>query len=212
MGGVSIETADGLHVIRPTAAVRARMWLPGVIVAPLLMLFGVPLAFFAPWLTVAIVVIAIALALFGILMARLLRVEYGGGRYRYVSLFRRREFTTADVKAVHTFTSLSQSIYNFADLMVEGRDGRRLMRMPSQGFDVSALAAVAMDFEANGVPLVVTQQPVTTAQVRAAHPRLVSWFEAHQIAAALLVGLGTLVFTVILIAVIVVVLASSQIS
>ena len=81
--------------------------------------------------------------------------------------------------------------------MVEGQDGRRLMRLPGMLWDVDLLAALALEFQSHRIPLVVAQTPVTAADVRSRFPRLVSWFEAHQLLAAVIAGLGTLVLVVV---------------
>jgi hypothetical protein len=60
-------------------------------------------------------------------------------------------------------------------------------------WDVDTLGVLAVEFQSHGTPLVVAQTPVTAAQVRAQFPRLVSWFEANQLLAAVLVGVGALV-------------------
>lgn len=145
-----------------------------------------------PWLVGLFVVIIAAAVIFTVLRMRRLRIEYGDGRYRYVSMYRTRDFTVADIRQVHTFTAFRQGIYTNPDLMVEGLDGRRIIRLPGILWDVTLLAALAQEIESRGIPLVVAQTPVTAAEVRSRFPLLIPWFEANQLLVAILVGLGTL--------------------
>jgi hypothetical protein len=147
--------------------------------------------------------IALAAALLGLAVwwivayLKVFRFEYGGGRYRLVTLGQRKDFAVANIRAVHTFDAFRQGIYTSKELLVEGTDGRRLARLNGQLWDVGLLTIAAQDMAANGAPLIPTAEPVTAAQVRAVHPRLINWFEAHQILVAVLVGVGLILLSII---------------
>jgi len=184
-------------VLRPTAAARRRTLLISLIAVPLVLLSMLINPNRQWWLIALFGALIVAAIVFTVLQMRRLRVEYGDGHYRFVSMYRTREFGVGDIRQVHTFTALRQGLYTNPDLMVEGLDGRRLMRLPGILWDVNLLTSLAQEFGSRGVPLVVSQTPVTASQVRAAFPRLVTWFEANQIVAAVLIGLGTLVLVTI---------------
>jgi len=191
------RSEDGLTVLRPTPASRNRVLVLSIVVMlpsilALLINFGQQ-----PWR------IPVALALLGgaiwylVAFLKVVRFEYGSGRYRLVTLYRRRDFAVANIRAVHTFDAFRQGIYTSKELLVEGTDGRRLARLNGQLWDVSLLTVAAQDMAANGVPLIPTAEPVTAAQVRAVHPRLITWFEAHQILVGVLVGVGLILLSIV---------------
>jgi hypothetical protein len=191
---------DGLTVLRPTAAARNRIAILSIVIlipSLLSLLISAPQQ---PWrIVLAAVLLGLAIW-FTVAYYKVFRFEYGQGRYRLVTMFRRQDFAVANIRAVHTFDAFRQGVYNSKELMVEGTDGRRLARLNGQLWDVGLLTVAAQDMAANGAPLIPTAELVTAAQVRAVHPRWVTWFEAHQILVAVLVGVGLLVlFTIALI-------------
>jgi hypothetical protein len=200
----------GVTVLRPSPAARRRTLLLSMVALPIILLSMVINPNRAPWLILLFVVLIAAAIVFTVLRMRRMRVEYGDGRYRFVSMYRTRDFTVADVRQVHTFVALRQGATTNADLMVEGHDGQRIMRLPGILWDVGLLAALADDFQARGVPLVVAQSIVTAAEVRTRFPRLVTWFEANQGLAAVLVGVGLLLLVTIGIVVAFAVLAATS--
>ena len=197
-------------VLRPSPAARRRALLLSMVALPIVLLSMLINPNREPWLILLFVVLVGAAVVFTVLRMRRLRVEYGEGRFRFVSMYRTRDFTIADVRQVHTFTALRQGMYTFADLMVEAQDGSRLMRLPGVLWDVDGLATLAAEFQARGIPLVVAQTPVTAADVRARFPRLITWFEANQILAGVLIGVGVLLLVTIGIVVTFIVLAASS--
>lgn len=206
---MSATPSPSTIIVRPSAAGRRRTLLLSLIVVPFVLISLLTNPQRQWWLIVLFLVLIGGAIAFTVLRMRRLRIEYGEGRYRFVSMYRIRDFTVADIRQVHTFTALRQGANTNADLMVEGHDGRRLMRLPGILWDVALLATLADEFQARGVPLIVAQTPVTAAEVRARFPHLVSWFEANQIVAAVLVGVGTLVLVTIVIVIVFIVLFSS---
>jgi hypothetical protein len=191
------RSEDGLTVLRPTPASRRRVTILSTVLLVPTMLSLLISARQQPWLIVlAVVLIGLAIW-FTVAFLTAFRFEYGGGRYRLVTLFQRKDFAVANIRAVHTFDAFRQGVYTSKELLVEGTDGRRLARLNGQLWDVALLTVAAQDMAANGAPLVPTPEPVTAAQVRAVHPRLVTYFEAHQILVAVLVGVGTLVLALV---------------
>ena len=191
------RSEDGLTVLRPTPASRRRVAILSIVVLVPSMLSLLISARQQPWLIVlAVALIGVAIWL-TVAFLKVFRFEYGGGRYRLVTLFRRKDFAVANIRAVHTFDAFRQGVYTSKELLVEGTDGRRLARLNGQLWDVGLLTVAAQDMAANGAPLIPTVEPVTAAQVRAVHPRLVTFFEAHQILVGVLVGVGVLLLTII---------------
>ncbi|MEO8261102.1 MAG: hypothetical protein ABI566_00920 [Pseudolysinimonas sp.] len=197
-------------VLRPTAAAQRRTLLLSLIALPLVLLSLTINSNRQPWMIAVFAVLVGAAVLFTVLRMRRLRVEYGDGRYRHVSMYRTRDFTVADIRQVHTFTALRQGLYTNPDFMIEGLDGRRIMRLPGILWDVTLLAALAQEIAGRGIPLVVTQAPVTAVQVRSRFPHLVTWFEAHQLLAAVLIGVGTMVLVTVAIIIVFAVLFASS--
>lgn len=179
--------APSTIMVRPSAAAQRRTVLLSLIAVPFVLLSLSINRNLPPWVVALFVVVIAAAVAFTVLRMRRLRVEYGDGRYRNVSMYRTRDFTVADIRQVHTFTAFRQGMYTSPDLMVEGLDGRRIMRLPGMLWDVTLLAALAIEIQSRGIPL-----------------------EAHQILVAILVGVGALVLVTVGIIIAFAVLASSS--
>ena len=144
------RSEDGLTVLRPTPASRRRVTILSIVVLVPSMLSLLISARQQPWLIVlAVALIGVAIWL-TVAFLKVFRFEYGGGRYRLVTLFRRKDFAVANIRAVHTFDAFRQGVYTSKELLVEGTDGRRLARLNGQLWDVGLLTVAAQDMAANG--------------------------------------------------------------
>lgn len=172
-------------------AVRANLW----IAIPLLLISIVRIGL-NPWL-LPVFVVALGVSFGGVLLYfRNARVEYRDGGYTVFSLFgAARRFTAAEASVLVTVTSLrTVGVAQTApQLIVVGEDGRKILRLRGQTWEVDQFTQLALDLIAHGVRNDAIREPITPAQLRLRYPRAISWVEAHPIAWGLIAGVGIVV-------------------
>jgi|GEM_PF-6579695 len=208
------ETPD-TQVFRPSPAARQRTILWGLIPAiPLLFITvtnSVAQPRSAPVYLGVLLVTAVLITVFLIWYVRVTRLEFGGGRYRYVTTFLRREFTVDDVERVVAVDELHYGLNGARALFIAGRVRRRLLRMNSVAWDTPQLEAVINDLVARGVPLTHVAGRLTPGEFHRREPGLLWWFEAHRVAFILILVAAMLLLVVVVIVVLLAVLASAAV-
>lgn len=199
---MTANVSSALTVFRPSPEARRRTILYGLLPA-------IPLVFVAlvnlivnpisGWIWgVTLLAVAALLTPYLLWWARITRFEFGGGAYRYVTVFFRREFTAADVARVVAVDEVHYGLNGGRVLFVEGRVRRRLFRMNSVAWDTAQLEAIITDLIRRDVPLTHIPGRLTPGELAAREPGLLTWPEAHRVAFALLVVFGTLLLLVVL--------------
>ena len=200
------ESVD-MQVFRPSPDARRRTILYALI--PL-----IPLGFItimnaivqprmAPFYLGILALVAVLLVPYLIWYSTVTRFEFGGGRYRYVTTFLRREFTVADIERVIAVDELFYGLNGARMLFLVGRARRRLFRMNSIAFDTPQLEAVINDLLARGVALTHVAGRLTPGEFDRREPGILWWFEAHRVAFVLLVVGGVIALMIILFVVII---------
>ena len=198
------SSPDGSAVLRPSSAaygraVRANLW----IALPLLLVSLVRIGL--NWWLLPFVAVVLVLTFGGVLLYfRNARVDYRDGSYGVTSMFGvRRAFAASEATRVVTVTSLLGTSLQIGapQLIVLGADGRKLLRLRGQTWDAGQFAELATDLIARGVPGDTILQPTSAAKLQERYPKAVAWWEAHQIAFGLLLGLGILVAVLLVVAV-----------
>jgi hypothetical protein len=210
---MSAPSSPALAVFRPSPEARRRTITYGLLpVLPLLfvsvtnMLISPPTSWI--WALALLVIIAL-LAPYLVWWARITRFEFGGGVYRYVTTFVRREFTVADVARVIAVDEVHYGLNGGRMLFVEGRVRRRLFRMNSVAWDTAQLEAIITDLIGHGVPLTHIQGRLTPGELAQREPGILSWPESHRVAFTLLVVFGVLLLMVVLFVAIIVIFVES---
>ena len=200
----SAPTPDGAAVLRPSRAaygraVRTNLW----IALPLLVVSLIRIGL--NWWLLPFFAIVVVLTFGGVLLYfRNARVDYRDGSYGVTSMFgARRAFTASDATHVVTVTSLlGTSVQAGApQLIVLGADGRKLLRLRGQTWDAAQFTVLANDLVARGVPSDAILEPISPAKLQERYPKAIAWWEAHQIAFGLLLGLAILVVVLLVVAV-----------
>ncbi|MGN6239068.1 MAG: hypothetical protein ACTHNI_04930 [Cellulosimicrobium cellulans] len=179
------------------------------ILAPLVGLAQLPAAITSGNLALAVGFLAFALAMIpltyaiGRRMVDRARIVLGDGTYTVHGWGRTKRFTVADVDRVVTVDRMAFGMAGATHHLIVLGPTKRLLLLVGQMWDRDQLSTLALDLARRGVPLTPWHQPVTPAQLRAFDRRLVPWPQAHPVALALLVGLGTLLVLVVLFVVVV---------
>ena len=198
------SSPDGAAVLRPSSAaygraLRANLW----IALPLLLVSLVRIGL--NWWLLPFFAIVLVLTFGGVLLYfRNARVDYRDGVYGVTSMFGvRRAFTASEATRVVTVTTLlGTSLQGGApQLIVLGADGRKLLRLRGQTWDASQFTELASDLIAHDVPGDAILEPISAAKLQERYPRAIAWWEAHQIAFGLLLGLAILVAILLVVAV-----------
>ncbi len=200
----SASSPDDRAVLRPSRAaygraLRANLW----IALPLLVVSLVRIGL--NWWLLPFFAIVVVLTFGGVLLYfRNARVDYRDGSYGVTSMFGvRRAFTASEVTRVVTVTSLlGTGMQGGApQLIVLGADGRKLIRLRGQTWDVAQFTELADDLVAHDLPRDAVLEPISAAKLQERYPKAVAWWEAHQIAFGLLLGLAILVAVLLVVAV-----------
>ena len=143
--------------------------------------------------TVAMVLVAIAGVVYGILYAARTRMEFGGGSYRQVFALSERAFTIDEVEKVMPVEALDYGLQSAPHLFVVGKTRRGLVQLNDQIVERAQLEALVNELTGRGVPIEHVQGRVTVGQFARAHPGVLPWQLAHRVRFLLLVALVTLV-------------------
>lgn len=204
---MTANVSSALTVFRPSPEARRRTILFGLLPAipfvfVALMNSLINPAWAAVWLGSLAALVAL-LVPFLVWWAKITRLEFGDGAYRYVTTFFRRGFTVADVARVVAVDEVHYGLNGGRVMFVEGRVRRRLFRMNSVAWDTAQLEAVITDLIRRGVPLTHIPERLTPGQLAQREPGLLTWPEAHRVAFTLLLVFGTLLLVTVLLVVIV---------
>jgi hypothetical protein len=200
----SASTPDDPAVLRPSRAaygraLRANLW----IALPLLVVSLVRIG--TNWWLLPFFAIVVVLTFAGVLLYfRNVRVDYRDGSYEVTSMFGvRRAFTASEATRVVTVASLLGTSMQggVPQLIVLGEDGRKLLRLRGQTWDAAQLTELANDLIAHGVPDEAILEPISPVKLQERYPKAIAWWEAHQIAFGLLLGLAILVVVLLVVAV-----------
>ncbi|MGN7701838.1 hypothetical protein [Cellulosimicrobium sp. 22601] len=182
------------------------------ILAPLVGLAQLPAAIMGGYPVLALGLLAFALAMIPLTYAlarRMVdraRIVLGDGTYTVHGWGRSKRFTVADVDRVVTVDHMAFGAAGATHHLIVVGPTKRLLLLVGQMWDRDQLSTVALDLARRGVPLTPWHQPVTPVQLRAFDRRLVPWPQAHPVALALLVGIGTLLACVVVFVVVVAIL------
>lgn len=194
---MSANVSSAPTIVRPTPEARRRTILYGLLpIIPFLFVSLMNIALNPPmaglWAGALLLVVAL-LVPFLIWWARVTRVEYGDGTYRYVTTFVSRRFSVADIERIVAVDEVHYGLNGARVLFVVGRIKRRLLRLNSVAFDTVQLEAIINDMIGRDVALTHIPGRITPGELDRREPGLLLWVEAHRVAFALLVGFGTLI-------------------
>jgi hypothetical protein len=149
--------------------------------------------------------LAIAMVAFTYLLANRMvrnsRIVFGDGTYTVYGTGRTKRFSTTDVARVVTIDrmSLGAGVAGSTHHLIVVGPVTRLLILVGQMWDTDQLSTLALDLANRGVPLTPIPRPITPVQLRAYDARLMPSWQAHPIAFALIVALGTVVIITIVV-------------
>lgn len=199
---MTVNVSAAPTVFRPSPEARRRTITYGLLPAVPLVFVSVTNIIISPanawiWLTTLVAITAL-LVPYLIWWARITRVEFGDGVYRYVTTFYRRTFTVADIARVVAVDEVHYGLNGGRVLFVEGRVRRRLFRMNSVAWDTVQLEAIVNDLIGRGVPLTHIPGRLTPGELARREPGILTWPESHRVAFTLLVVFGVLLLMIVL--------------
>lgn len=190
-----------MRILRPSPEARRRTilfaFIPAIPLVFIVLMNSLIQPHMAPFYLGVLMLVAALLVPYLIWWSTVTRLEFGGGRYRYITTFIRREFTTDDVERVLAVDEVFYGLNGARMLFVVGRTRRRLLRLNSVVFDTAQLEAIVNDLLARGVSLTHIPERLTPGELDRREPGILRWHEAHRVAFMVLLVVGVLLVAVV---------------